>query len=86
MTRHVLPATVDLTATVALAETFRTAAAPVVLDAAGVDRIGVAGLQLLLSLHVHGLGGQPVVLENASDALCAAARTAGAHTLLATTR
>lgn len=84
MTRIVLPAIVDLAAAVSLADTLLTAPSPTAIDGSGVERIGVAGLQLLLSAQTTGeVSGTPIVIEQPSAALCEAARLAGADQLFA---
>lgn len=87
MNRIVLPALFDLPAAMALQDTLRADAGPTVLDASRIDRIGVAGLQLLLSAHATAAAtGRSLALDAPSAALCAAARTAGAGFLVATER
>ena len=85
MTRIVLPALFDLPAAMLLVETLRADAEPIVLDGAGVDRIGIAGLQLLLSAHATAAAtGRSLAIAAPSAALRAAAHTAGADFLVAT--
>ncbi len=87
MNRIPLPASFDLPAAQLLADTLRADAGPVVLDGTAVDRIGVAGLQVLLSAHATAaVTGRDLAIEAPSAALCAAARTAGASFLVATDR
>jgi anti-anti-sigma regulatory factor len=87
MTRLPLPAMVDLPAAIRLADLLRATKGPLVLDAAAVERIGGAGLQLLLSAQATARGsGTDFAIEHPSAALCAAARTAGADRLLASDR
>ena len=84
MTRIVLPALFDLPAALLLADTLRADDGAVVLDGAAVDRIGIAGLQLLLSAHATAaVTGRPIAIDAPSPALCTAARTAGADFLVA---
>lgn len=87
MTRIALPPQFDCTAATALADTLRAAPHPFSIDGSAVERIGIAGLQLLLSARVAAeASGHPLVIDQPSDPLAAAARTAGADVLLATTR
>ena len=87
MTRIVLPALIDLPAALLLADTLRAHDGLVVLDGGAVDRIGIAGLQLLLSAHATAaVEGRSIAIDTPSAALCAAARTAGAGFLVATGR
>ncbi|WP_242096060.1 MULTISPECIES: STAS domain-containing protein [unclassified Sphingomonas] len=83
MIRIVLPAIVDLAAAVALADKLLTATAAATLDAAGVERIGVAGLQLLLCARTTAdVAGVPFVIERPSEALLDAMRLIGTEQLL----
>lgn len=87
MTHISLPPIVNLAAAEALAETLRAAAGPVTLEASGVERIGIAGLQLLLSAQVSArMAGHELTIARPSAALKAAATTAGAAGLLALDR
>ncbi len=87
MTTIALPAIVDLAAATALAETLRATAGPLTLEAAAVERIGAAGLQLLLSARASAeVAGHTLAIDHASAPLIAAAATAGAGFLLATDR
>lgn len=87
MTRIALPALFDLPAAATLADTLRTTKGAVVLDGSTVERIGIAGLQLLLSAQATAVvAGHSVIVDEPSDALRAAARTAGAGFLLASDR
>ncbi len=74
----------DLTAATALADTFRAVRGPIVVDGAAVERVGAAGLQLLLSARATAAeAGHRLTIITPSAALQAAARTAGAGFLLA---
>lgn len=87
MTQLCLPVLVDLPAALGLADLLREAKGPVAIDGSGVERIGVAGLQLLLSAQASAVaGGHGFAIDRPSDALAAAARTAGAECLLTSAR
>ena len=84
MTRLALPSTLDLAAATSLLDTLRAAPGDIVLDAGGVERIGVAGIQLLLSAQgTADGGGHMLTIAAPSDAFCTAIRIAGADALLA---
>ena len=79
-----LPATIDLPATMSLADTLRASNGAILLDGSAVERIGIPGIQLLLSARATmDTTGGTFVIERASDALCASLATAGAERLLA---
>ncbi|MFS0773516.1 STAS domain-containing protein [Sphingomonas sp. 1P08PE] len=84
MTVIVLPAVIDLAAAAQLAETLRAAPGPVAIDGGVVERIGAAGLQLLLSARATvTAAGHPLTIDTPSGPLLAAAATAGAGALFA---
>ncbi|WP_298090488.1 lipid asymmetry maintenance protein MlaB [uncultured Sphingomonas sp.] len=84
MTRLALPSTLDLAAATALLDTLRGVSGDIVLDAGGVERIGVAGIQLLLSAQGTADGaGHALTIEAPSEAFCTAIRISGADALLA---
>lgn len=79
-----LSAIVDLAAAQALAETLKAEPIPFAIDGSGVERIGVAGLQLLLSARAASdSAGHLLTIDRPSAALKSAAATAGAGFLLA---
>lgn len=87
MTRLPLPAMIDLPAALQLADALRSTTDPIAVDGAAVERIGIAGLQLLLSAQMAMTAtGHPFSIDHPSEALAAAARTAGAECLLASDR
>ncbi len=87
MTSIALPPVVDLAAVATLAEALRAAPGPVTIDAGAVERIGAAGLQLLLSARATAeVAGHVLAIEGAPAPLVAAAATAGAGFLFATDR
>ncbi|MDP1027259.1 STAS domain-containing protein [Sphingomonas sp. KR1UV-12] len=87
MTAIVLPAVVDLAAAVALAETLRAATGAITINGGLVERIGAAGIQLLLSARATAAaGGHALTIAPASAPLAAAVATAGASVLLASDR
>ena len=84
MTRLALPSTMDLAAATSLLDALRNAPDDIVLDAGGVERIGVAGIQLLLSAQASADGaGHMLSIAAPSEAFSTALRIAGADALLA---
>ena len=87
MTRIPLPAMFDLPAAMLVADALRADAEPVVLDGSAVDRVGIAGLQLLLSASATAVAtGRSISIDTPSPAMRAVARTAGADLLFASDR
>ncbi|WP_267382438.1 MULTISPECIES: STAS domain-containing protein [unclassified Sphingomonas] len=83
MTRLPLPGTFDLPAVIQLAGKLRSTSGPVVLDGAAVERIGIPGLQLLLSAQATAqAGGKMFEIRHPSNALITAANTAGANEII----
>ncbi|GGB21040.1 hypothetical protein GCM10011380_08290 [Sphingomonas metalli] len=87
MNAIVLPAVIDLAAVHSLAATLRGEPGSILLDGTAVERIGGAGIQLLLSAHATAAAaGHVAMVERPSEALAAAIATAGAGILLAPDR
>ena len=87
MTRLSLPATFDLPAAAQLADLLRLTNGSIVLNGEAVERVGMAGLQLLLSTQASvQASGHAFGIEHPSKVLSAAASTAGAGRLLSSDR
>lgn len=79
MTRHDLPALLDLAAAGRLADALRGIHGPVLLDGTAVERAGVAAIQVMLSAQGSAVAaGFGLMVDAPSAALAAALRTMGA--------